>query len=794
MIARESRMSRPTVQLSVTGMSCAACAARLEKSLSRLEGVSASVSFATTTATVDYPSGQLPEVIGQIRQAGFDVAEDRAVYQIGGMSCAACATRLEKVLNRQEGVSASVSFASGEARISWPQGSREPASLLEVIAGAGFTGTLADRAEPVAQEHAGAGELLWLVFAAVATLPFTVEMIGMSTDMWHWMMPDWLAMTLATLVQFLPGWRFYRGAWHALRSGGANMDVLVALGTSTAWLLSVAVVLLPLPEQSLYFEASATVITLVLLGKWLEGRARRQTAGALQGLMAMSPRRARVDRDGSVTEVPVDTVRLGETVLVPQGEMIPVDGVNSSDAVSIDESLLTGESVPVVREHGEPVFAATRLVQGTLRLTVTGSGAASRFGQIIRMVREAQSSKAPVQRLADRISGIFVPVVLALAVLTGVVTFVVTGVAATALIHAVAVLVIACPCALGLATPAAVMVGVGNGARAGILFRQAAALEKAAGVTVVVLDKTGTLTEGRPEVVEILAQGVDETTLLQWTASVEATAVHPLGEAVLRKAAERQLPLLTVAHSQMLPGSGVEARLAGGAVLRVGRPDWVGAGAVELAAALSGQGLSVMAVSCDGVLAGVLALADRLRPEVPGVLRRLQALGIETVMLTGDNEATAQRIAAEAGVATVVAGASPEGKAGYIAARQAGGAVVAMVGDGVNDAPALALADVSVAMGQGAEAAIRVADITLPGQGLLRLPDAIDLARATLRRIRQNLAFAFAYNVLGIPFAAVGLLSPVLAGAAMAASSVSVLGNALLLKRWRPHKSITVSG
>lgn len=778
--------------LPISGMTCAACAARLQKVLNRQAGVEASVSFANAElrATLDPSKAQVAEVLAQIQQAGFDVPQTKTTLRIDGMTCAACAARLEKVLNRQAGVTAHVNFATATAALTYPIGLSTTEVLVAAVAGAGFTATPTERQDTqtlqAAQARQDRRDTFWLGLAVLLSLPFLAEMLAM---LWgsHALVPPLWQAALATPVQLAVGARFYRGAWHSLKNGGANMDVLVALGTSMAYALSLWVLWTEGAHGHVYFEASTLVITLVLLGKWLEARARRHAADAIGALMRMIPPTARVLVQGEESEQPLSAVQPGDMVVVRQGDSVPVDGEVLDGSAQLDESLLTGESVPVQKSIGSPVFAGTRNVEGRVVCRVVGVGEHTQHAAIVRWVADAQGSKAPIERLADRISGVFVPVVVGLAVLTLLLTGGLTGNWAQAALHAVAVLVIACPCALGLATPAAVMVAVGVGAKHGMLFRNASALESAGRITTLVLDKTGTLTTGKLRVATVQPwAGSEASQLLTLAASVEAGADHPLAHALQAEAAQRGLGALPLVNFRAEIGQGVTADIEGQTV-RLGRPDWIAPDlsrhpdCVQLAAA----GQTVLALARGETVLGLIALADTLRPEARRTLQRLRDMGIHPLMLTGDNATTAAAMAAEAGLDDWQADCRPDTKANLIAERKLRGERVAMVGDGINDAPALAVADVSFAMGAGSDVARETADIVLQEDSLARVADAILLSRRTLSKIHQNLFFAFFYNVLGIPLAALGWLNPVIAGAAMAASSVSVVSNALLLKRWR---------
>ena len=708
-----------------------------------------------------------------------------------GMTCAACAARIEKGLNKLPGVEAAVNFASEKAQIRYAGVSVE--DLIARVETIGYAATVStpatrddEKARKLAQYQADRRQF---AIAAVLTLPLVAQMGWMfSGDMHNHqdVLPRWLQFLLATPVQLWIGWRFYVGAWHALRGGGGNMDVLVALGTGAAWLFSTVVLFAGLHEH-VYFEASATVITLVLLGKLLETRAKVKTGEAIEALIRLQPQTATLLKDGEYRTVPVDSLIPGDVFVVRGGESVPVDGEVIEGTSNVSEAMLTGESLPVDKAVGARVLAATVNGNGQLVCRATGVGSHTLLAGIIRLVEAAQGSKAPVQRLADQVAAVFVPVVMGIALLTFVLGWWWLGAFTPALINAVAVLVIACPCALGLATPTAIMVGTGNGAQHGILIRNAAALELAEKINVLAVDKTGTLTLGQPQVTDVLpADGVTADTLLTLAASLEQGATHPLAQAVVTRAAG--LPLQAPTGLEVLVGKGLRGRV-GDQMLVLGSP----ASLAELGhaaddavlAPLQSAGKTVVGLVADNCLMGWLAIADPLRPSTAAAVARLQEMGVEVMMLTGDNPRTAAAIAAQLGIKRFEAGVLPQRKAAVIAELRAAGKHVGMVGDGINDAPALAAADVSFAMGAGSDVALEAADITLMRNDLAGIAAAISLSRATLRKIRQNLFFAFIYNVLGIPLAALGMLSPVIAGAAMAASSVSVVTNSLLLKRWQ---------
>ena len=736
-------------------------------------------------------------------QRALTAAGDRVELGLTGMTCAACAARVEKVLNRVAGVQATVNFATEIAAVRFDPALATTEQMLATVARAGYGASVrrdseaaraGDKARKAAEYRSLRNEFL---VSAALTLPLLAQMVPMlaSGNLLHAEhadpMPRVWQLVLATPVQFWIGRRFYIGAWHALRGGGANMDVLIALGTSMAWGFSAIVTLAGL-NQHVYFEASAAVITLVLLGKLLEARAKSGTSAALEGLLRLQPKIVHVLRDGVATDVALAQVVAGDSFVVRAGESVPVDGVVRIGHAEVDESMLTGESRRMAKAPGAQVFAGTLNQDGMLTCEATGVGQSTLLAGIVRLVGEAQGSKAPIQRLADRVSGIFVPVVVAIAALTFVLTWWLAGDATRALVPAVAVLVIACPCALGLATPTAIMVGTGRGAQSGILIRNASALEQAGRLQTLIVDKTGTLTEGRPVVSDVVAfEGASRADVLRVAASLEQGSAHPLAKAVMAAAQADGIAPMPLDHFESIAGQGVQGTLAGtNESALLGSPGLLSDHGVivpqEPLASIRLEGKTLIAVASGNRALGMLALADAVRPSSAAAIARLKAVGIDVVMLTGDNAATAQAVANEVGITEFRAGVMPAGKADAVRALTSRGVVTGMVGDGVNDAPALAAADVSFAIGAGSAIAIEAADVTLMRNDLNAVVDAILLSRATLRKIRQNLFFAFAYNVLGIPLAAVGLLNPVVAGAAMAASSVSVVGNALLLRRWRP--------
>lgn len=783
-------------------MTCAACSSRLERVLGKQAGVTtARVNLAANSASVEFDAAQLSplDISEAISRAGFSVPSETLELMIGGMTCAACSGRLERVLSRLPGVErAVVNLATEKASVTLLAGVLSPADLIAAVEKAGFTATPAvTAAEQQArlQERArqqSRKELLQLILALLLSLPLALPMLLMPFGI-HAELPAVWQLALATPVQFWLGWRFYEGAYRSLRGGAGNMDVLVVMGTSAAWGLSTWVTLFGGAGGHLYFEAGAMVISLVLLGKWLEGRAKRSAASAIRALMDLQPELARVERDGAVFEVPAESVTAGEVVIIRPGERVPVDGMILEGTSQLDESLITGESLPVERGAGERVTGASVNGAGLLRIEATTVGAESTLARIIRLVESAQASKAPVQKLVDRISAVFVPVVATIALLTFLGWWLIGSNLEVAFVAAVSVLVIACPCALGLATPTALMVGTGVAARDGVLIKDAEALERAHHSSAVVLDKTGTLTLGKPTVESAVALDGDAAGLLRLTASAQQGSEHPLAHAVLSRAEAEQLSLLPVTDFNTLPGRGLAARL-GDKQLLIGNSRLMREQGISLdtlateAERLEAQGRTLMWVAESAPeprVLGYIAVSDPVKPEAAAAVSALKQRGILTVMLTGDNRHASRAVADAVGVEQVVPEVLPEEKAAEVARLREQGRVVAMVGDGINDAPALAAADVGMAMGTGTDVAMHTAGITLMRGDPLLVADAISISRATYQKIRQNLFWALIYNLVAIPLAASGMLSPVVAGAAMAMSSVSVVSNSLLLRRWR---------
>lgn len=715
-------------------------------------------------------------------------------FDITGMTCAACSGRIEKVLSRREGVqSAAVNLATMQATVTYEGITAQ--DVIATVVSLGY-GASVHTDRPTLRQREEKRARVELIVAAVLSFPLLLGMILMPFG-WEWtafLHNPYFQFALATPVQFLIGWRFYKHAFLALRHGSATMDVLVAMGTSAAYFYSVYLTFFAHAGHAghggmtVYYEASAVVITLVLLGKRLEGRAKARTADAVRRLVGLQAMTAFVLRDGRELEVPLHEVAVGDTVVVRPGQKVPVDGVIREGASALEESTLTGESLPVDKGVGDSVFGGTLNTTGLLYIEATAVGVDSMLSRIIRMVEQAQGSKAPIQAAADRVAAVFVPAVLGIALLTFAGWMIADGEVERALVNAVSVLVIACPCSLGLATPTAIMVGTGLGARFGILIKGGETLQTLSGVNAVVLDKTGTLTEGRPALTDLRPAGVTGEELLRLTASLQNASEHPLARAVV---AAWEGELAPVSEFCAVTAMGVTG-VVEGRRLAVGKPALlekegavVDAGAVS---ALEEEGKTVMAVACDGVYIGCLAVADRLRDTSPDAVARLRALGAEVWMLTGDNERTAAAVAKAAGIDRVAAQCLPRDKADAVARLRQEGRTVAMIGDGINDAPALAAADVGMAMGGGTDIAVESGDVVLMAGDLRRAADAISLSRRTMRKIRQNLFWAFFYNSVGIPLAAFGLLSPVVAGAAMAFSSVSVVTNSLLLRRWKPKE------
>lgn len=786
----ESSNELRTLRLPIEGMHCAACVARIEKAVGRLDGVeSVAVNLLTTQAQVTYdPARTTPEAIAaKIDAIGFHAvlparaAEAVCRLQIEGMHCAACVARIEKAVGRMDGVeSVAVNLLQQEGEVRYDPARVTPAQMMARIEQIGF-GAHEQAAEKPAEVAADApAERRVFVIALALSLPLMIGMAGHATAGWP-MLPAWAEWLLATVVQFGPGAVFYRGAWGALRGGSLTMDTLVVLGTTTAYLFSVYYAL---TGGALYFETSAWLITFVLLGRYLEARAKARTGSAMQALLRWSPKTAQVRRGDLWETVAADQVRAGEIVLVRAGTQVPTDGEVIEGQSEIDESMLTGESIPVAKTVGDTVIGGTLNGSGALTVRATQVGAESTLARIVQVVEAAQLSKAPIQRIADRVAGIFVPTVMTLAALTGVVWYgwLAPGDTETAVLRAVAVLVIACPCALGLAVPTSIMVASGVGARHGILFKSAAHLERAAALRRVVFDKTGTLTRGELTVTRVWSAASAPREDIAVAAGLESVSAHPLAAAVRRYAEKEKIAPRTVAAARDIAGDGVVGTLDG-ISYRLGRPTPAQVREVPFIGERQAAGETVMVLTAGERTAAVIAVADTLREEAREVVAALHAEGVHTTMLSGDHRRTAQAVGAAAGIEDIRAEMRPEEKAAAVADYTAAGECIAMVGDGVNDAPALATANIGIAVGSGTDVAVESADVVLLQSDLHGVVRMLRLSRATRRNIRQNLFWAMIYNAVGIPLAAAGWLSPLLAGAAMAMSSVSVVLNALRLYR-----------
>jgi len=807
-VATAAAASTTTLRLPIAGMTCASCAGRIERALAAVPGVlRANVNLATATADIATDgSVATPALADAVTRSGYRVPERTFDLAIAGMTCASCAGRIEKALRAVPGViDASVNLATERAHVRLSS-QVDVAALIAAVEAAGYRASVpvADSAGAPANapdqeaDAADARERRHLWLALALSLPLVLPMLAIPFGV-HAMLPGWVQFALATPVQFWLGARFYRAGWHALKARSGNMDLLVALGTSAGYGLSVWHLLAGGHHAPLYFEASAVVIALVLVGKRLETRARRQTTAAIHALQALRPATARMRRGHDETDIPLAQVRVGDEVVVRPGERIPVDGRILEGRTHADESMLTGESLPVARAEGDRVTGGAVNGEGRIVVETTATGAESALARIIRLVEDAQAKKAPIQRIVDRVSAVFVPVVIGIALLTLLGWGLTTGDWNQALLNAVAVLVIACPCALGLATPTAIMAGTGVAARAGILIKDAEALETAQRIRIVAFDKTGTLTQGKPALTEAIALDGDTSSLLSHAAAVQRGSEHPLASAVLEAASLFPISRDIIATGiRAVPGRGVRGHIGANEVC-IGSERMMRDAGVDLsllssrAEALfaSGHTVSWVAASERGErprLLGLLAFRDTPRAGAREAIARLHALGLRTVMVSGDHEGAARAVATQLGIDHVRANVLPEEKAAAIQQLRQGG-VVAMVGDGVNDAPALAAADVGIAMGSGTDVAMHAAGVTLMRAEPALVADAIEISRRTTRKIHQNLFWAFIYNVAGIALAAFGLLDPVIAGAAMAFSSVSVVTNALLLRRWRPQRT-----
>lgn len=782
-------------------MTCSACSARVEKVLNRMDGVEANVNLAMEQATVSIadPQVQATDVIAKIEQLGYGVKTNKIDLSVNGMTCSACSTRIEKVLNRMEGVqSATVNLTTETASVELKPGMISVDEVIDRIKKLGFTATekisQSEREELKSEEYEE--QKRKFIMSAILSLPLLYTMFGhlpagIALPVPGLLVNPWFQFILATPVQFYIGSQFYRGAFNSLRNKSANMDVLVALGTSAAFFYSLVegfrTINNPNYEPHLYFETSAVLITLILLGKLFEAKAKGRTTEALSTLLSMQARGANVYKDGKEIQVPIEKVAVGDTLVVRPGEKIPVDGEIIFGETAIDESMITGESIPVEKQIGDPVIGATINENGLIRMKATKVGRETALAGIIQIVEAAQGSKAPIQRIADRISAVFVPIVVIIAIATFTIWLLAVdpGNMARALESAITVLVIACPCALGLATPTSIMVGSGKGAETGILFKGGEHLETAHKVDTVILDKTGTITKGKPSVTNI---DMYHQEALAYLVSAENASEHPLATAIVEYGKEQEVEMKEVAQFQAIAGHGISAIIEEHEVL-VGTRKLMRENHIlyehkeHEVEVLEAEGKTVMFIALDGELAGIVAVADTVKENAKAAIRQLKDDGIEVIMLTGDNERTAKAIAQQVGINEVSAEVLPEDKAQKVKELKDQGKKVAMVGDGINDAPALALADVGIAIGTGTDVAIEAADLTILGGDLMLIPKAFRLSYATMRNIRQNFFWALGYNAAGIPIAAAGLLAPWVAGAAMAFSSVSVVSNSLRLKR-----------
>ncbi len=808
----EGNRDLANISVKVSGMSCAACSSRLEKVLSKMPGVAAArVNLATETATVAYNPKKVDreQIYATIRETGFRPVLSRAELKLSGMSCAACASRVERVLNKVPGVnSATVNLATEKAVVEYNPLEVDVPQFKKAVSDAGYKAaepeeeTTTTGIEQSEQEREITKLKRLVIFSGILSAPLMIYMIAMVFHADHAVMPllsnPYFQFAVATPIQFVAGAGFYRDAFVALRGGGANMSVLVAMGTSAAYIYSVAATFWGdrIGTHEVYYETSAIIITLVLLGKTLETIAKGKTSEAIKKLIGMRAKTARVVRDGREMEIPVEEVEVGDLVVVRPGEKIPVDGIVREGYSSVDESMLTGESVPVDKKAGDEVIGATINKLGTFKFEATRVGKDTALAQIVKIVEEAQGSKAPIQRMADVISSYFVPAVVVVAIITfnAWYFFGAPGDLTRALLNFTAVMVIACPCALGLATPTSIMVGTGKGAENGILIKSGEYLEKSYKLTAIVLDKTGTITKGEPSMTDFfIAPGFEtgKDELLHLAASAEKNSEHPLAKAIASHAGEKGISLADPSEFETIPGHGVRA-LVNGSLVLLGTRKLMQDNGVEINHLLTSvenmeeEGKTVMFMAVDGKAAALIGVADIIKENSREAIEKLKQMGLDVWMITGDNSRTAKAIARQVGISNVLAEVLPGDKASKVEALRKQGKVVGMVGDGINDAPALATADVGFAIGTGTDVAIEAADITLMRGDLTGIVTAIRLSRATIRNIKQNLFWALIYNTVGIPVAAMGFLNPVIAGAAMAFSSVSVVTNALRLKRFKP--------
>ena len=808
-------MADQHIHFPVTGMTCANCARNIERGLGKLNGIGrVNVNFATEQVNIDFDDKQtdIGEIVKIIEKIGYGVPKSTLDLPVTGMTCVNCAMNIERALTRKAAgvVKVSVNFAAESAHIAYLPSAITPEEIAAVIERAGYKAVLPEEedspdAEMAARKAEIADQTRKFLVGVVFTLPLFV--LSMSRDfgligMWsHSSWVNWLFWGLATPVQFYTGRDYYVGGFKSLRNKTANMDVLVAMGSSTAYLYSCVLILFPVLGHHVYFETSAVIITLIKLGKMLESRTKGKTGGAIRKLMGLRPKTARVLHDGEEKEIPLDRVNVGDILVVRPGERIPVDGHMTKGQSAVDESMLSGEPLPVEKQPGDKVVGGTINKDGLIQFKATRVGKETALAQIIRLVQEAQGSKAPIQALADRVAAVFVPSVIGIAFLTFFAWWAISGEFVPAMIRLVAVLVIACPCALGLATPTAIMAGTGKGAEKGILFKNSEALENATQLDIIVLDKTGTVTIGKPTVIDIIPKGggCGETAdVLTLAASVESGSEHPVGKAIVAEAKRLGLKLETPENFRAVRGLGAEADFHGIKV-RIGKPAWIRSAGSDLSGmdekiqALEYQGKTVMAVIRENEPCGLISVSDKVKPDAKEAVNQLHSQNLTVVMLTGDNQRAAAGIAEEVSVDDVMAEVLPEEKSEKIVRLQSAGNRVGMVGDGINDAPALAKADIGFAIGTGTDVAIETGDVILSSGDLIGVPKAIRLSRATMRTVRQNLFWAFFYNIFLIPIAAGALypfdalpiflrqLHPILAALAMAFSSISVVSNSLRL-------------
>lgn len=800
-------MSQKEASLQISGMTCAACATRIEKGLKRIEGVEeANVNFALEKTNIKYDSDKtdVTKFKEKVQSLGYSVVSDKAEFDITGMTCAACANKIEKRLNKLDGVDkATVNFALESVQVEYSPGQVSISDMKEAIKKLGYTleikednaGDQVDHRQLEIEKQQGK-----FLFASILSFPLLWAMVShfeFTSFIWlpDMFMNPWVQFALATPVQFIVGRQFYVGAFKALRNKSANMDVLVALGTSAAYFYSLYLSIMSIGSNAhmvdLYYETSAVLITLIILGKLFEAKAKGRSSEAIKKLMGLQAKTATVVRDGQEMIIPIEDVLQGDIVFVKPGEKVPVDGEIVEGQSALDESMLTGESIPIDKTVGDTVIGSTINKNGFLKIKATKVGKDTALAQIIKVVEEAQGSKAPIQRLADVISGIFVPIVVGIAIVTFLIWYfaVSPGEFAVALEKFIAVLVIACPCALGLATPTSIMAGSGRAAEFGILFKGGEHLETTHRLDTIILDKTGTVTNGKPSLTDvILAEDMDETEFLTLVGTAERNSEHPLAEAIVEGIKEKGIELGSSASFEAIPGFGIQS-IVNDKQLFIGTRRLMAQHNIQVQdelgkmEVLEKQGKTAMLVAIDGRYAGIIAVADTIKETSKEAIARLQNMGLDVVMITGDNTQTAQAIASQVGIKHVIAEVLPEGKAEEVKKLQEAGKKVAMVGDGINDAPALATADIGMAIGTGTDVAMEAADITLIRGDLNSIADAIFMSKKTITNIKQNLFWALAYNSLGVPIAAAGFLAPWLAGAAMAFSSVSVVLNALRLQR-----------